>query len=137
MKKVFLTIILTLTLLLFTGCSNNNSISNLKYSDFQKKIANKESFILEIIQDGCSHCASFTPKFDKVLTEYNIKAYSINLAKMAKAETNELDNNYEIDGTPTVLFFKDGEETSILNRINGDKDRDFIISKLKTAGYIK
>ena len=137
MKKTFSIIILFVTLFLFTGCSSNSSISNIKYSAFQKKLANKDTFILLVVQDGCSHCANFTPKFDKVLDNYNIKAFSINLAKMADAEKKEFNTNYEIDGTPTVLFFKDGTETSIMNRINGDKDSTFVISKLQTAGYIK
>ena len=136
MKKVLL-VFLFVAFILTTGCSTSKSITNLKYSDFQKKIANKESFILEVMQDGCSHCESFTPKFDKVLTEYKVKAYALNLAKMASPEKKEFNNNYEVDGTPTVMFFKDGEETSILNRINGDKDKETIIVKLKNAGYIE
>ena len=136
MKKVLLTFTFILSLFILTGCSNN-SIIDLKYSDFQKKVANKETFILEVMQDGCSHCESFTPKFDKVLTEYSITAYSLNLAKLADPERKEFNTNYEVDGTPTVIFFKDGKETSILNRINGDKDKDTIISKLKTNGFIK
>lgn len=136
MKKFLLTITFILSLFLLTGCEES-PIKNLKYADFQKKIANKETFILEVMQDGCSHCESFTPKFEKVLKEHSITAYSLNLAKLAKVEREEFNNNYEVDGTPTVLFFKDGQESSILNRINGDKDKSVIISKLKTNGYIK
>lgn len=137
MKKILLSITLVLSIFLLSACSSSGSVSKIKYSDFQKKIANKESFILEVIQDGCSHCSEFSPRFDKVLSKYEVKAYSLNLTDLADAERSEFNNNYQITGTPTVLFFKDGEESSILNRINGNQDEDVIVTKLKTNGYIK
>lgn len=136
MKKILLSITLVLSVFLLTACSSG-SVSEIKYSSFQKKLANKESFILEVIQDGCSYCSEFAPKFDKVLTDYNIKAYSLNLTGLADAERKEFNNNFQISGTPCVLFFADGEESSILNRINGNQNKDKIIEKLKTNGYIK
>lgn len=137
MKRILLSITLFLSIFLLTACSSSDSISEIKYADFQKKIADKESFILEVVQDGCSYCESFTPKFDKVLTKYEVKANSLNLTDLSDAERKEFNNNYQISGTPTVLFFKDGKESSILNRISGNKDEDTIISKLKVNGYIK
>lgn len=137
MKKVLLSITLVLSIFLLSACSSSGSVSEIKYSNFQKKLANKESFILEVIQDGCSYCSEFSPKFDKVLSKYEVKAYSLNLTDLSDAERNEFNNNYQISGTPSVLFFKDGEESSILNRINGNQDEDMIVSKLKTNGYIK
>lgn len=137
MKKILLSITLVLSVFLLSACSNSGSISEIKYPDFQKKLANKESFILEVIQDGCSYCSEFSPKFDKVLTKYEIRAFSLNLTDLSDVERKEFNNNYQISGTPSVLFFKDGTESSILNRINGNKDEDTIVSKLKTNGYIK
>lgn len=137
MKKILLSITLVLSIFLLSACSSSDSVSEIKYSNFQKKLANKESFILEVIQDGCSYCSEFSPKFDKVLSKYEVKAYSLNLTDLSDAERNEFNNNYQISGTPSVLFFKDGEESSILNRINGNQDEDMIVSKLKTNGYIK
>lgn len=136
MKKLLLSITLVLSIFLLSACSSG-SISEINYSNFQKKIANKETFILEVIQDGCSYCSEFAPKFDKVLSEYEIEAYSLNLTNLADAERKEFNNNFQINGTPCVLFFKDGEESSILNRINGNQSKDKIIEKLKLNEYIK
>ena len=136
MKKVLFIVFVCIFSLLLTSCGKSN-LKDLKYSDFQKMVANKETFIVEVSQDGCSHCASFTPKFEDVLNEYNITAYNLNLSNMAKAERSEFNNNYNVEGTPTVMFFKDGEESSLLNRIEGDKDTETIITKLKNNNYIK
>lgn len=136
MKKILVSIILVLSLVLLSGCSSD-SVSEIRYSNFQKKLANNENFILEVIQDGCSYCSEFAPKFDKVLTEYGINAYSLNLSSLADAERKEFNNNFQISGTPCVLFFENGEEVSILSRINGNQTKDKIIEKLKTNGYIK
>lgn len=136
MKKTIKFITIILTVFILTGCGNS-SITEITYKDLEKKLENKESFILEIVQDGCSNCESFSPKFDKVLTKHNLTAVSINRAKLSDIDSTKLDNLYNITGTPTVIFIENGEEPSILRRIIGDVDQEKIISKLKNAGYIK
>jgi len=136
MKKVLKLIIFILTCVIVTGCGSNN-ITKITYSELEKKLENKESFILEIVQDGCHNCESFSPKFEKVLNEYNIQAFSINLSNITEEENEKLNNLYNITGTPAVIFIEKGDEPSILRRIVGDSEEDKIISKLKTAGYIK
>lgn len=136
MKKTIKIFILVLISVILVGCGNT-SITEITYKDLEKKLENQESFILEIIQDGCSNCESFSPKFDKVLQKYELTAVSINRAKLSDIDSTKLDNLYNITGTPTVIFIENGEEPSILRRIIGDVSQDKIISKLKNAGYIK
>ena len=96
--------------------------------------------MLEIVQDGCPHCANFTPIFTAVLEEYDLTAYSININvdKIGSENLQEFLNTYGEDlGTPTVIFFKDGKETSTMQRMEGEKTKSQIISKLKTNDYIK
>lgn len=135
MKKVFKLFVLIIPLLLITGCSKN--ITSITYSDLEKSLNNKETFILEIVQDGCSNCEEFTPRFEKVLSKYNIKVKQINLTKLSEEDNNKLNGLYNAGGTPTVIFITDGEEQSISRRIVGNVSEDKIISKLKIAGYIK
>ena len=98
---------------------------------------NKETFILEIAQDGCHNCEEFNPIFKKVLKKYNLTAKQINLTKLSEEENTKIENLYNITGTPTVIFIEKGEEPSISRRIIGARDEDFIITKLGIAGYIK
>lgn len=135
MKNKFKLIIIAFCILLLTGCSN--SLKEIKYSDLEKSLQNKESFILEIVQDGCSNCEAFTPKFNKILKKYDLTAKQINLTNLSEKDKNNLSNRYNVSGTPTVIFIEKGEEPSISKRIVGNVNEDKVISKLKVAGYIK
>lgn len=135
MKKLLKLISVFIVVLLVSGCSSN--VKEITYNELEKKLENRESFILEIVQDGCSNCESFSPKFNEVLKEYEIKAVSINLTNITQEENTKLNNMYNISGTPTVIFIEKGEEPSISRRIVGDISKDKIISKLKIAAYIK
>lgn len=136
MKKTTIFLVLMLLCIILSGCGNS-SITEISYSDLEKKLENKQSFILEIVQDGCSNCESFSPKFDKILKKYQLTAVSINQAKLSDIDSTKLESLYNITGTPTVIFIEKGEEPSILRRIIGDVSEDKIITKLKNAGYIK
>ena len=90
----------------------------IDYSKLEEMIDNKESFILEVVQTGCSHCEEFSPRFKAVLKTNDEEAYSLNLYNMTDDELkkfNELTTS--VSGTPTVLYFEDGKETS--HKING------------------
>lgn len=141
MKKTFkfLSLFLVLTIFL-VGCEqkddNSKYLVDINYTTFNDKLDNNEDFILEVVQTGCSNCTSFTPKFESVLGEYKITAYSINLTDMTDENRQEFLDKYNVSGTPTVLFFKGGKETSTLKRLTGNQSEDKIVSKLKANGYI-
>ncbi len=136
MKKLTIITVLIITLLL-TGCNNGGPISNVSYKNFAKKVENKDTFILEVVQTGCSNCAEFTPKFEEVLEEKGLEAYSINISDMSDEDYEKFNEDYAVDGTPTVIFFTKGKESSVLKRINGNRDKDYIIQKLESNGFIK
>ena len=136
MKKMLRLLPIFILIVLISGCGSSN-ITEISYTELEKKLENKESFILEVVQDGCHNCESFSPKFDEILKEYNLKAVSINLTNITQEENQKLSNLYNTSGTPTVIFIEKGEEPSISRRIVGDVTKEKIVSKLKVAGYIK
>ena len=146
MKKMikFFSLFLVLVFIV-SGCGNDTQnqtqedevLISLTYEEFNEKLDNGDTFILEVVQDGCPNCTSFTPKFKDVLSEYSLVAFSLNITELSTKDSNKFLNNYSVDGTPTVMFFKDGKETSTLKRLVGNKDKDIIISKLKNNGYIE
>ena len=137
MKKFRCVFLLLGFLFILLGCSNKTYLKDLSYNEFKNKLNNKESFFFVLVQDGCSHCASYTPKLESILEEYDITAYKINLSKLKDSERKELNELFSYDGTPTTIFVKDGVEESIMQRINGNQPKEKIISKLKNNGYIK
>lgn len=134
-KQVKLLCIFVLAIIL-CGCSSSK-IKEITYNDLVKSIENKETFILEIVQDGCSNCEAFSPKFKKIVDKYELDVKSLNLSKLSKEDSPKLNNLFKITGTPTVLFITKGKEEYIYRRIVGDVSEDIIITKLTKAGYIK
>lgn len=135
MKKFLVIIILVMTFCL-TGCSNGG-IKNISYQELEDMIENKETFMLEIIQTGCSACEDFTPRFNTILKENNLTAYSINYTNLSDEDRNSFENIIHINSTPTVIFFDEGVEESVSFRIIGAISDEKIIQKLKTHDYIK
>lgn len=135
MKNRSIKIIFILIVTFFmTGCKNN--LERIDYNELKEKVNQKETFILEITQDNCSHCEEFTPRFKSVLDTYHIKAYNLNLTDLSKDDYNELNQDYHIEGTPTTLFFKKGNEL-VTSRINGSTSDTKLINSLKRLAYIK
>lgn len=135
MKKIIIVLLIIISSLIITGCSNDEVIKEISYEELEERINNKESFILELVQTGCSHCEEFSPRFQAILKTNNLNAYSLNLYNLTEDEIEKFDNLTTVTGTPTVLFFEDGKETS--NRINGAVANDKIEEELKESGYIK
>ena len=142
MKKTisFLSLFLVLSLLL-VGCENKKEkeveyLIDIDYATFISMVNNGDDFIVEVVQTGCSNCTAFSPKFEAVLTEYQITAYSLNISEFSDTDRNTFIDEYDVDGTPTVMFFEEGKETSTMKRLTGNQSKEKIISKLKSNGYI-
>jgi thioredoxin-related protein len=74
---------------------------------------------------------------EKVLNDKKVVGYNLNTSKFSEEQNKEFDEKYGVTGTPTTIFIKDGEEVSLLQRINGEADSDKVIRKLQNNGYIK
>ena len=139
MKKLaFLIAIVTLTICI-TGCSlkKDTRIIEISYKEFKEKVDKKENFFVEIIQTGCSACQSFAPKYKEVLEEYNLTSYQLNFTNMSDEDYESFDKEWNVAGTPTVIFITEGSEITTLQRITSNIAKSKIISKLKSNGYIE
>ena len=57
MKKILRLLPIFILIILVSGCGSSN-IKEISYTELEKKLENKESFILEVVQDGCHNCES-------------------------------------------------------------------------------
>jgi predicted bacteriocin transport accessory protein len=121
--------------------SNKNSASDnvvfIDVSTLEKKIENKDTFVLVLTQDGCSHCQNYAPVLESVAEKYNFKIYDLNLTNVDSSEVSRLNKIANVSGTPTTIFYKDGEEETTLNRISGETTEDKLVAKLIKLGYIE
>ena len=137
MKILKLLLIPITVLLLFTGCGKESNLKEISYNGLKEKMENKESFFFVVERDGCTYCEAFVPKMEEVLNEYNVIGYVINLSDMSDKELEEFDEKFNVDGTPTTIFMTEGNELSLLQRIDGNVTKEKIITKLENNNYIK
>ena len=112
-------------------------LQEITYKELKEKVNNKDSFILVVTRTDCSHCESFKPKFKDVLKSNNITAYELPNDKLSEKEAKEFKKDYNVLGTPTTIFLRNGEETTVTNRLIGDVSTSKIKERLKSLNYIK
>lgn len=140
-NKLFIIIITTLILiisfLLINKISNYNKgdLKPITFKEIQEKKANKEDFILIVSQSTCSHCASYKPKVKQIAKEHGITVYYIDI-DLEKNEDEVIKELHITGETPMTLFYLEGKETSILNRLVGDLGTEKIINQFKKLGFI-
>ena len=111
-------------------------VKTLNINELREKIDNKDSFILILTQDGCTHCHSYLPTIRKIANKYNITFYEISQTGLNNDDKTYLKNVANTDGTPTTIFIENGEEKSTTNRLNGNVPEYRVIERLKALGYI-
>ena len=116
--------------------ASNGTLQKINYKELTKKINNKENFVLIVSRTDCSHCMSYKPKVKQIAKDYNLIIYYIDFDEEKNKE--KFLKEYNLDGsTPITLFIKNGKETSLLNRLEGDLEEEKVIERLKKMGFIK
>jgi len=137
-------IIILGTILYFAIKPEENKLISVNGSEVIEKLNNKDTFILVITQEGCSHCEEYLPILNRVLRENNINAYELDLRKVAKeseetqkAIATTFNTNAKEFGTPTTVFINDGTEKTIINRLVGSTSYSSLKKTLKERGFIE
>ena len=137
---VLLVIILICTLGYFLINKNKqekyDNVKNINISELKEKIDNKDSFILVITQDTCSHCKSYLPVINDIGKTYNVTFYDISQTNLSEEDSTYLRNIANISGTPTTIFINEGVEKTTTNRLVGNVPKYRVIEHLKALGYI-
>ena len=140
---IYIAIILAIILIAFLIIININnkktdSLISLTYQQLQEKIDKKDDFILVVSQSTCSHCATYKPKLKIIAQDYNLDIYYIDYDLEKDNIKKEFLENYDLDGsTPTTMFIKNGKQTNMFDRIEGDVSKEKAIEKFKKLGFIK
>ena len=142
-KNIFLIVGMTLILI---GCLCNllpkllvpKTYKEINFSKLEKMIDNKEDFVLFIGSEECSHCKKFKKTINRVVEEYKIKVYYIDILKLNEEENAFINAHFPYSGTPTTIVIKDGVEYERQRtRIEGAKGYEFTVERLTKAGIIK
>ena len=117
----------------------NYYFSKIGYKEIIEKIEDKEDLILLISQTTCSHCENYKPKLKDVAKKHKLHVYYIDVDLLDEDEYDKLNSylSFASSGTPITIFLKDGNESTVANRIKGDSSKDKIVKKLKSNGFIE
>lgn len=139
MKKMVKFVMLIGFVFLCIGCNDKSKyLENISYEQFQKKVENKEDFIVIITKDQCDYCKQFHPVFQAAVQDLEYTAFEMILTDMKEEDYKSFKSTYSVNGTPTVMFFKAGEESSVLNRMVGaNHSKNDVINRIKELGYTK
>ena len=77
-----------------------------------EKIKSGEKTLAYMFSPLCTHCKSFTPKLMSVASDLDLQIDQLNVL-----EYDDAWDQYRITGTPTLIYFENGQEVS---RISGD-----------------
>ena len=142
-KNIILGIILFILIIgIFLVLTTNNDtkarLIELDYEEVLEKMDNEDDFILVITQSTCSHCATYKPKLKEISKSYEIDIFYINIDLMGRDNEEKFLKDSNLSGaTPTTIFIKEGTESSVLNRMEGDVTVKKAIEKFKKMGFIE
>ena len=129
-------IIFIITILLLSCACSNNGIKNINLKTLNKKIENKESFVLYLNDESDGKVLKNT--LNRVSKNHNIESYSLNTIKLNDNDLNDLKKQFMFDETNIIIFIKNGNEETVLSRINdlyiSEKDLE---QELINQNYIK
>ena len=137
-SSVILIIAIIVILIFYSLYFDNKNFVKLSYDEILEKVNNREDFVLCVSASECTHCKSYKPKLKKISNDYDIKIYYTDIDKFDEKDYDEFKDKFSFDGgTPTTIFFKEGEEKTTATRIEGDISMGKTIDKLKKNGFIE
>ena len=135
MKKVIV-IALALISIILTGCNNSKDLIEISYNELASKIENKDSFVLYVGSSECSHCAEFKPTLEKIIYEYDLDVYYINMANLSDARRNAILEKIDGEGTPTTVYIEKGD-TKANPRVEGAMNYDTTLEFFKELKLVE
>ncbi|WP_249712258.1 co-chaperone YbbN [Bacillus cereus] len=90
--------------------------NKISLEDLNKNIADKKEQTIYFYQTSCVHCQKVSPIVVPLAKDLNVDMKVIDIENL-----NEPWDKYNIQGTPTIIHFKDGKEVS---RISGEQSKD-------------
>ncbi len=105
-------------------------IENIDQNRLDQLLKEGETFLLDFYDEDCPPCKVMEPRLDSVAGEFKRRVDAHRLDVKANPE---VPGHYGIKSIPTVLLFRDGEETGRLDGLIREKELREKFAELATA----
>ena len=112
MKKLILVISI-----LFLTCACSNNLKSIKVDNLEKRLNNKESFIL-YLTDEDEEGLTLKKTLKKALKDEKLNYFYINTDKLNDEDEKKLESLFTYEDSNIIIFIKNGQENSVLSRIS-------------------
>lgn len=102
-------------------------VRKVAYKDFDKTVADGD-WIVDFYTDHCGPCKMLDAVIEPIVFDNPI----VNLAKCNIEDDPEYAERFEVEGTPTVLFYHNGVQKQ---RFTGAQDRATVMKALSASMY--
>ncbi len=100
-------------------------MKEIKQEEFEQELAANENLVLDFYSTECPPCEALAPKFESLSELYG---EDIRFVKMFRQGNRELSEKLGVKSSPTLIFFKKGEETG--ERLIGGIKKTEIVKNL-------
>jgi len=104
------------------------SILNIGDSQFETEVLKSDKLVLlDFWAEWCGPCRALGPKLEEIAGELSDK---VKVVKINIDENKETAQKYGIRSIPTMILFKDGQDTEMLT---GNLPKEDIVSKINAS----
>jgi len=129
MKQAALCLLVLLAFVHYGTCEDSDVVV-LDSDNFQNIIQENALAAVEFYAPWCGHCKSLAPEWEKAATALKGKAL---VAKVDCTEQQELCQQFEVQGYPTLKLFRNGEASSLEVARKAEPIIAFLAAELEPA----
>ncbi|GAB4073920.1 thioredoxin family protein [Barrientosiimonas marina] len=95
---------------------NPNYQNQMVPKELDEKLSDGDDMVVYFYDPTCPHCQKLTPRLVPIAQDMGVDMKKLNLLEFRDGW-----DTYDIDSTPTLVYYEDGEE---VDRINGPQPDD-------------
>ncbi|MEE6508241.1 hypothetical protein FKM82_019952 [Ascaphus truei] len=91
---------------------NEDNVLILNKQNFDKALREYKFLLVEFYAPWCGHCQALAPEYAKAAEILKNQSAEMKLAKVDAIEEKELSTEFNVNGYPTIKYFKEGNRTN-------------------------